>query len=153
MVDWHLHYMTSVMILTLQSSAFLFYVVIYHFHMLVVTISPSWFDIIYWFCVSELFKARSTTEKKLILQGYNESRLESSFCKFYGRYNDLVCDCKLSLTHIHVCWVICFIPFVRLSFPYCLIPYGECDQSAEDVYSFMAPDPACWKIARATQNK
>jgi hypothetical protein len=27
---------------------------------------------------------------KLMLQGYNESRLKSSFCKFYGRYNDLV---------------------------------------------------------------
>jgi hypothetical protein len=32
--------------------------------------------------------------KKLILQGYNESRLKSSFCKFYGTYN---CDYKLSL--------------------------------------------------------
>jgi hypothetical protein len=28
--------------------------------------------------------------KKLMLQGYNESRLKSSFRKFYGRYNDLV---------------------------------------------------------------
>jgi hypothetical protein len=31
MADWKLHYMTNVMILTLQSSNFLFYVVIYHF--------------------------------------------------------------------------------------------------------------------------
>ena len=38
--------------------------------------------------------------KKLMLQGYNESRLKSSFCKFYGRYNDLVCDYKLSLTYM-----------------------------------------------------
>jgi hypothetical protein len=30
------------------------------------------------------------------LQGYNESRLKSSFRKFYGRYNDLVCDYKLA---------------------------------------------------------
>jgi hypothetical protein len=38
--------------------------------------------------------------KKLILQGYNKSRLKSSFRKYYGRYNDLVCDYKLSLAHM-----------------------------------------------------
>jgi hypothetical protein len=38
--------------------------------------------------------------KKLMLQGYNESRLKSSFRKFYGRYNDLVCDRRLSLAHV-----------------------------------------------------
>jgi hypothetical protein len=32
---------------------------------------------------------------KLMLQGYNESRLKSSF-----RYNDLVCDYKLPLAHM-----------------------------------------------------
>ena len=37
---------------------------------------------------------------KLILQGYNESRLKSSFRKFYGRYNDLVCGYNLSLAHM-----------------------------------------------------
>jgi hypothetical protein len=35
-----------------------------------------------------------------MLQGYNESRLKSSFRKFYGRYNDLVWDYKLSLAHL-----------------------------------------------------
>jgi hypothetical protein len=35
-----------------------------------------------------------------MLQGYNESRLKSSFRKFYGRYNDLVCDHKLSLAYM-----------------------------------------------------
>ena len=35
-----------------------------------------------------------------MMQGYNESRLKSSFRKFYGRYNDLVCDYKLSLSHM-----------------------------------------------------
>jgi hypothetical protein len=34
------------------------------------------------------------------LQGYNECLLKSSFRKFYGRYNDLDCDYKLSLAHI-----------------------------------------------------
>jgi hypothetical protein len=37
--------------------------------------------------------------KKLMLQGYNESRLKSSFRKFYGRY-DLVCYYKLSLAYM-----------------------------------------------------
>jgi hypothetical protein len=37
---------------------------------------------------------------KLMLQGYNESRLKLSFWKFYGRYNDLVCDYKLPLAHM-----------------------------------------------------
>jgi hypothetical protein len=37
-------YMTNVMILTLQLSSFLFYVVTYHFHLLMVCTSPSWFD-------------------------------------------------------------------------------------------------------------
>ena len=51
-------------------------------------------------CVWELFKARATTYKKLMLQGYNESRLKSSFREFYGRCNDHVCDYKLSLGHM-----------------------------------------------------
>jgi hypothetical protein len=39
-------------------------------------------------------------EFSLKLQGYNEFRLQSSFRKFYGRYNDLVYDYKLSLAHM-----------------------------------------------------
>jgi hypothetical protein len=36
------------------------------------------------------FSKRGTLlTKKLMLQGYSEYRLKSSFCKFYGRYNDL----------------------------------------------------------------
>jgi hypothetical protein len=35
-----------------------------------------------------------------MLQGYDEPRLKSSFRKFYCRYNDLVCDYKLSLAHM-----------------------------------------------------
>jgi hypothetical protein len=37
--------------------------------------------------------------KKLMLQGY-ECRLKSSFCNFYSRYNDLICDYRLSLAHM-----------------------------------------------------
>jgi hypothetical protein len=51
------------------------------------------------FCVWVIFKTRQTTDKKLMLQGYNASRLKSLFCKFYSRYNDLICDYKLSLAH------------------------------------------------------
>jgi hypothetical protein len=35
-----------------------------------------------------------------MLQGYNESRLKSSFRKFYGRYSDLVFDYKLPLANM-----------------------------------------------------
>jgi hypothetical protein len=37
---------------------------------------------------------------KLMLQGYIESRLKSSFRTFYGHYNDVVSDYKLSLAHV-----------------------------------------------------
>jgi hypothetical protein len=40
MADWQFHYMTNVMIFTLQSSTFLFYVVAYHFHLVMECISP-----------------------------------------------------------------------------------------------------------------
>jgi hypothetical protein len=46
-----------------------------------------------------------------MLQGYNASRLKSSFRKFYRRYNHLVCDYKLSLAYMlnylfHTLWYI-----------------------------------------------
>jgi hypothetical protein len=52
------------------------------------------------FAYEDFSKRSKPLTKKLMLQDYNESRLKSSFCKFYGRYNDLVCDYKLSLTHM-----------------------------------------------------
>ena len=87
----------------------------------------------------DLLKRGQLLTKMLMLQGYNESRLKWSFRKFYGRYNDLVCGYKLSLSHMltnlfHWRDIICrnahlvhknwyriwfiFIPFVRLSFSY-----------------------------------
>jgi hypothetical protein len=45
--------------------------------------------------------------KKLMLQVYNESRLKSSFCKFYGRYNDFA-------HHRPICWMICFISLCKI---------------------------------------
>jgi hypothetical protein len=52
--------------------------------------------------------------------------------------------------HWPICWMICFIPCVRLSFPlttgnpvYLISTrvHGVCDLSAEDVHSFKTPDP------------
>jgi hypothetical protein len=52
------------------------------------------------FAYEDFSKRGKLLTKKLMLQGYNESRLKSSFRKFYGRYNDLVCNDKLSLAHM-----------------------------------------------------
>jgi hypothetical protein len=52
------------------------------------------------FAYEDFSKRGKLLTKKLMLQGYNESRLKSSFSKLYGRYNDLVSDYKLSLTHM-----------------------------------------------------
>jgi hypothetical protein len=37
---------------------------------------------------------------KLMLQKFIQSHLMSAFCKFYGRYNDLIHNYKLSLSHM-----------------------------------------------------
>jgi hypothetical protein len=52
------------------------------------------------FAYEDFSKRGKLLTKKLMLQGYNESRLKSSFCKIYGRYNDLVSDYKLSLARM-----------------------------------------------------
>jgi hypothetical protein len=36
----------------------------------------------------------------LIPLGFLQSRLQAAFRKFYGRYNDLICPCNLSLGHM-----------------------------------------------------
>jgi hypothetical protein len=48
----------------------------------------------------DFFKRGKLLTEKLMLQGYNESRLKPSFRKFYGRYNGLVCDYKLLLAYM-----------------------------------------------------
>jgi hypothetical protein len=52
------------------------------------------------FAYEDFSKWGKLLTKKLMLQGYNESCLKSSFRKFYSRYNDLVCDFKSSLANI-----------------------------------------------------
>jgi hypothetical protein len=92
--------MANVMILTFQSSAFLFYVVAYHFHLLMVCISHLLRYPRTCFAYEDFSKRGKLLTKKLMLQGYNKSHLKSSFGQFYGRYNNLVCDYKLSLAHM-----------------------------------------------------
>jgi hypothetical protein len=47
------------------------------------------------FTYEDFSKRGRLLTNKLMLQGYNESRLKSSFRKFYGRYNDLVCNLQI----------------------------------------------------------
>jgi hypothetical protein len=63
--------------------------------------------------MSIFFKEDQLQTKILMLQSlYNESHLKSSFRKFYGRHNDLVCDYSVSLD-----WrMICFIPLLDFRF-------------------------------------
>jgi hypothetical protein len=56
-----------------------------------------------------LSQGRLLTDK-LMLQGFLHSRLMSAFRKFYGRYNDLIYNYKLSLSHM---LSDIFIPIVR----------------------------------------
>jgi hypothetical protein len=81
---------------------FPFNVVTYHFLLLMVCTSPSWFDTQSWACLAyqAFFKLGKLVTKKLMWQSYNESRLKSSFRTFYACYNDLVCDYKFSLAHM-----------------------------------------------------
>jgi hypothetical protein len=85
-----------------------------------------------------------------MLQPYNESRLKSPFRKFYGRYNDLVCNYKLSLAHMlndlfhTICkTVICILALTTDNPVYLISTKGQggCDRSADDAYSSAAPDP------------
>jgi hypothetical protein len=52
------------------------------------------------FAYEDFSKRGKLLAKKLMLQGCRESHLKSSFREFYGRYGDLVCDCRLSLAHV-----------------------------------------------------
>jgi hypothetical protein len=71
---------------------------------------------------------------KLMLQGYNESRLGSSFRGFYGRYGDLVCGCKLPLTHVlddlfhTVGWTVVPVLALTAGGPVCLVSTGGARQ-------------------------
>jgi hypothetical protein len=53
------------------------------------------------FAYEDFPKRGTLLTNKLMLQGYNDFRLKSSFCKFYGRCNDLVCDYNWLDCHSH----------------------------------------------------
>jgi hypothetical protein len=94
--------MTNVMNLTLQLSIFLFYVVnISHSPAYGVYISHIIRYARAFLFVLGLSKRGTLLTKKLMLQGYNESRLKSSFCKFYGRFNDLATNVKKNFTGLY----------------------------------------------------
>jgi hypothetical protein len=147
MADWQFHYMTNVMSLTLQSSTFLFYLVAYHFHLLIVCISPAASIHKSMFWLWGLFKTRHTTVKKV-----DVARLSwISFTVIISQI--LITLFAITNYHIPLWWMICFIQFLRLSFPYWLWQwvilysqfrlraYGGCDRWAEDAYSSEVPDP------------
>jgi hypothetical protein len=52
------------------------------------------------FAYEDFSKRGKLLTNKLMLQGYNEFRLKSSFHKFYGRCNDLVYGYKLALNQM-----------------------------------------------------
>jgi hypothetical protein len=99
-VDCLLHYMTNVMTSISWLSTFLFYVTIHvhHFRQLMVSQFIRYARAC--FPYEDFSKRDNLLTKKLMLQGYNESCLKSLFCKFDGRYNDLVCLYQLSLAHM-----------------------------------------------------
>jgi hypothetical protein len=45
---------------------------------------------------------RSLLTRKFMSQGFLQSRLQAALLKFYGRYNDLVCQYNLSLGQIFI---------------------------------------------------
>jgi hypothetical protein len=119
-----------------------------------VCLSPSWFDM-----QEHVLRMRTFQNEANYLQkswccklGYNKCRLKSSYD--FANFTVVIMT-LFAITNYHwpICWMICFIQLVRLSFPYWLwrwvIPYtlfrlrvhGGCDRSAEDAYSSAAPDP------------
>ena len=60
-----------------------------------------------------IYRGKLITDK-LLKQEYQLSRLKSTFRKFYGRYNDLVCDYSISLNK---CWDVCLMAVVEASVP------------------------------------
>ena len=71
-------------------------------------------------------------------QGFQLSRLQAAFHKFYGRYNDLICSYNLSLGHMLSDM---FDALILTTDRTVYLDHGRCDQSAGDAYSSMAPDP------------
>jgi hypothetical protein len=97
----------------------------------------------------QFFNARQSTDKQVDVTWVSTVSFTRSlnFSKFYGRYNDLVCQYNLSLGQILSSACMCFIlivkPFLIHWFWQRLIPFtwswyrahGGCDRSTGSVYS------------------
>jgi hypothetical protein len=92
-----------------------------------------------------LSRGRLLTGK--LIRGFLQSRLMSAFCKFHGRYSDLIQNYKLSLSHMLSSWHISYQYVDRIwhtdyyrqritrhswSWNWA---HGGCDQSTGDTYS------------------
>jgi hypothetical protein len=99
-----------------------FYLVIYHCQLLMACISLNWFDTQEHVLRMRNFQSvdNNWPENRWcrVIKLFISSRLKSSIFKFYGRYNDLVCNYKLSMVHM---LNTNFIPFLRLSLLYWLL--------------------------------
>jgi hypothetical protein len=107
------------------SSTFLFYVVIYHFQRLMVCISPRWVD-----TQEPVLRMRTFQNEAYYWQKSWCCRVIMNFVKKYCFTNSTVAIITLfaiTIYHWLICWMICFILFVTLLFPYWLwqrvIPY------------------------------
>jgi hypothetical protein len=97
------------------------------------------------FAYEDFSKRSRLLTNKLMLQGYRESHLESSFRKFYGRYYDLVCNCRLSLAHVlnnlfhTICWTV--VPMLALATgdPVCLVSTGGARAGVTGRQRMLAP--------------
>jgi hypothetical protein len=58
------------------------------------------------FAYEDFSKRGKVLTNKFMLQGYNQSRLKSSFIKFYGRYEDLDCDYIINITGTYAEWLV-----------------------------------------------
>jgi hypothetical protein len=75
---------------------FLYYLPMISKHILItLTIEKNWYVL---HTIS--FESGRLLTDKLMLQGFLQSRLMSEVCKFYDRYNDLIHNHKLSLSHM-----------------------------------------------------
>jgi hypothetical protein len=101
--------MTNRIVSFSPSSTFLTYVAIFHLHM--VFVSRSWFGMQELVRHTIQFRLQAATYDQFLIwvslltntlmsRGFLQSRLQAAFCKFYGGYNNLVCQYNLPLGQV-----------------------------------------------------
>jgi hypothetical protein len=88
-------------------------------------------SLVYRFIIDQFLVRGNLLTDKLMSQGFQLSRLQAAFRKFYGRYNDLICPYNLSLGNM----------LSDMFHTNRNRAHGGCDRSTGDAYSSMAPDP------------